>query len=185
MRRQLILSSIILPVFALFVMPLLFSAQVVLAESAADTPASSLAPERLARISENCTFIKQSLTQLQRADSRTRTYLGSSYETIANSFISPINLRLVKNNRPAPALMNIQSDFFVAQSTFRTQYTNYMRDLESLISTDCQAHPEEFATRLDTTRTSRASLRESTIRLGQLISEQETAVRELQESLHE
>ncbi len=169
----------------LFVLASALSAQSALAEPVTSSTNSALAPERLTHISENCTFIKQALTQLQRADSRTRTYLGSSYETIANSFLSPINLRLVKNNRPAPELMNIQSEFSIAQTAFRNQYTSYMRNLESLIGTDCKAHPEEFATRLDVARNSRANLHESTTRLNQLISDQEAAVRKLQESLHD
>lgn len=170
---------------SLLVLPFFTFTGSALAEPATSPADPDLAPERLAHISENCTFIKQALTQLQRADSRTRTYLGSSYETIANSFLSPINLRLVKNNRPAPDLMNIQSAFSIAQTTFRNQYTNYMRDLETLISTDCTAHPDEFSTRLVTARSSRASLHESTVRLRQLITDQETAVRKLQEGLHD
>jgi hypothetical protein len=167
-----------------FSMSLVFFSQTALAEpNSSSDPA--LAPKRLAHISENCTFIKQALTQLQRADSRTRTYLGSFYETVANNFLSPINLRLVKNNRPAPDLMNIQSDFSIAQTSFRNRYTNYMRDLESLIGTDCKARPEEFATRLNAARDSRASLHESVVSLNRLISEQEAAVRKLQESLHD
>lgn len=170
---------------SLLALPIFVFAGSALAEPATSSADPDLAPERLAHISENCTFIKQALTQLQRADSRTRTYLGSSYETVASSFLSPINLRLVKNNRPAPDLMNIQSAFSIAQTTFRNQYTTYMRDLETLISTDCTAHPEEFSTRLTTTRSSRTNLHETTARLRQLVSDQETAVRELQESLRD
>ena len=183
MRRFALLTLGIMSV-GFFSMSLVFFSQTALAEpnSSSDT---ALAPERLAHISENCTFIKQALTQLQRADSRTRTYLGSFYETVANNFLSPINLRLVKNNRPAPDLMNIQSDFSIAQTSFRNRYTNYMRDLESLIGTDCTARPEEFATRLNAARDSRASLHESVVSLNRLISEQEAAVRKLQESLHD
>lgn len=164
---------------------LVLLSQPVFAEPVSSSADSALDPERLAHISANCSSIQQSLKQLQRADSRTRTYLGSSYETIASSFISPINLRLVRNNRPAPTLMNIQSDFSIAQTAFRNQYTNYMRDLETLIATDCQAHPEEFSARLTDARNSRAQLHASTLQLSQLISQQETAVRQLQESLHE
>lgn len=170
------LAILSLLAFVLFASP-------ALAEPA--SPAQSLAPARLAQISENCTSIKQSLTQLQRADSRTRSYLGSSYETVATKFLSPLSLRLTKNNYSAPDIMNIQSEFSIAQSIFRSQYTSYMRDLENLLSTDCQAHPEEFSNRLDAARESRASLHQTTLRLNQLITEQITAVRALQEALHE
>jgi len=184
MRRSAFLSLGVV-LISLFAIPLTSFTQSALAEPASPSTDSTLAPERLAHISENCTFIKQALTQLQRADSRTRTYLGSFYETVANNFLSPINLRLVKNNRSAPDLMNIQSDFSITQTAFRNRYTSYMRDLESLISTDCEARPEEFATRLDVARSSRANLHESAAHLNQLISEQETAIRKLQESLHD
>ena len=61
---------------------------------------SALSKEEANAISSNCSTIKQSLSQLQKADSKTRTYLGTTYETIASRFITPLNLRLVRNNRP-------------------------------------------------------------------------------------
>lgn len=138
---------------------------------------------RLAAVAENCANIKYTLTQLQHADSRTRTYLGTSYETIVGRFITPLNLRLERNNRPSEQLLSIQSEFMTAQSDFRLAYTDYMRDLETLISIDCSSRPEEFYRHLETTRTKRAALQAITQKLNTLAGEQYQAVVELEEKL--
>ena len=48
-------------------------------------------------ISQNCGSIQQSLRQLQVADSRTRVYLGSIYETILSDFMTPLATRVASN----------------------------------------------------------------------------------------
>lgn len=144
-------------------------------------PAEGLSDAQRGAISQNCFTIKQSLTQLQKVDSRTRTYLGTTYETILTRFIVPLNLRLVKNNRPS--LPNIQSDFTAEQVKFRESYTEYMRELESLISVDCSVHPDDFYQRLETVRDKRSTLRASTIRLAELADAQYYAVSDLRNSL--
>lgn len=144
-------------------------------------PAEGISDIQRGAISQNCSTIKQSLTQLQKVDSRTRTYLGTTYETILTRFIVPLNLRLVKNNRPS--LPVIQSDFTAEQVKFRESYTNYMRELEALISVDCSVHPDEFYGRLEVVRGRRAVLRESTIRLAELADAQYRAASDLRSSL--
>ncbi len=139
--------------------------------------------EQLNNIAQNCSSIKQSLSQLQHADSRTRTYLGSAYEKISRDFIVPLNLRLSKNNRSVDELTKIEQQFFEAQANFRTYYTEYMRDLDGLIATDCQAHPQEFYDKLKLTREKRAKLQATTKQLSSLIDSQTQAVTKLQESL--
>lgn len=145
------------------------------------TPAEGISESQRGAISQNCSNIKQSLTQLQKVDSRTRTYLGTTYEAIATRFIIPLNLRLVKNNHPI--LPNIQSSFTLEQQKFRDSYTDYMRDLEALIGMDCQAQPDNFYSQLEIVRTKRAKLRETTIRLSALADDQYRAVLELRGSL--
>lgn len=132
-------------------------------------------------ISQNCLTIKQSLHQLQKVDSRARTYLGTTYETISNKFITPLNLRLVKNN--LPTLSNIQTDFSLSQNQFRESYTNYMRELESLISIDCHEEPERFYEQLLVVRTRRETLRLATNQLTSLANQQYQAVVKLRDSL--
>ncbi len=145
------------------------------------TPVEGLSEAERSAISQNCPTIKQTLEQLQKVDSRTRTYLGTTYETIANKFITPLNLRLVNNYRPT--LSNIQSDFMNAQNQFRDAYTEYMRELEGLIATDCQGDPEGFYQRLIATREKRAKLRSRAEDMSKLANEQYKAAMKLKESL--
>lgn len=144
-------------------------------------PAEGLSAAQRDAVSQNCPNIKQSLTQLQKVDSRTRTYLGTTYETLLTHFIVPLNLRLVKNNRPS--LPSIQLDFTNEQAKFRDAYTDYMRELENLINTDCHAQPDVFYSHLELVRAKRAALRETTIRLAALADEQYRVVSELRSSL--
>ncbi len=146
-------------------------------------PVSALSDVQRGAISQNCATIKQSLQQLQRVDSRTRTYLGASYESISNRFITPLNLRLVKNNRTEAKLFSIQSDFAAAQARFRETYTIYMRELEGLIVTDCQSDPQSFYSHLEVTRTRRSELQSAALRLKELAYSQYQAVLDLRSSL--
>ncbi len=134
-------------------------------------------------IVQNCNQIKQSLIKLQHADSRTRTYLGSAYEAISGRFITPLNLRLIRNNIPSAELFRIQNDFVAAQADFRNKYVDYMRELESLIAADCSAHPEDFYNLLTSVRNKREELRLSTKKISDLASEQYKTVEELKEAL--
>ncbi len=139
--------------------------------------------EELNNISQNCASIKQSLAQLQRADSRTRTYLGSAYEKIARDFITPLSLRLSRNNYNVEEITNIEKQFSETQMNFRNYYTEYMRDLDGLIATDCQSRPQEFYDRLKDTRKKREALHTTAQQLSELINKQSRAVKKLQESL--
>lgn len=153
--------------------------------SAAQATKSSDKPDQVVidNVSQNCASIKRSLTQLQHADSRTRTYLGSSYQTILSNFITPLNLRLIKNGVSKAELFTVQSDFTDAQSLFRSNYTAYMRELENLIAVDCVTHPADFYEHLIITRERRAALQKSTTKLSELISKQLAAVTALKDEL--
>lgn len=134
-------------------------------------------------IIQNCDNIKQSLIKLQHADSRTRTYLGSAYEAISGRFITPLNLRLVKNNLPSTELLKIQSEFNTSQTAFRDKYVEYMRELENLIATECKTHPDEFYRKLETTRTKREELRKITKKISELVDQQYATVETLKGAL--
>lgn len=143
----------------------------------------ALNQEQKDAIVQNCSNIQQSLTKLQHSDSRTRTYLGSAYEAISGRFIVPLNLRLVKNNLPSVELAKAQNDFSVAQTRFRDSYVGYMRELESLIATNCAAQPEEFYGKLTQVREKRETLRKITKDLAELADKQYQSVTELRASL--
>jgi len=147
------------------------------------TANATLDEQQKAAIVENCNHIHQSLVKLQYADSRTRTYLGSAYETIIGKFITPLNLRLVKNNKTSSELFQIQNDFVEAQTNFRNQYVDYMRELESVIAADCAAHPDDFYAKLSKTRERREQLRLTTRQLSELVDKQASAVKKLAEAL--
>lgn len=156
---------------------------VILGNLFAYTANAALSDPQKDAIVENCSHIRQSLTKLQYADSRTRTYLGSSYESIIGKFITPLNLRLVKNNKVSSELFQIQNDFVQAQTNFRNYYVDYMRELEGVIATDCAAHPEEFYAKLIKTRERREELRKITKTLAELADKQYIEVQKLMESL--
>ena len=143
--------------------------------------ASALSEAQQGVISQNCATIKQSLEQLQRSDSRTRTYLGTTYEPLANKFIVPLNLRLVKNN--LPTFSDIQAEFTSDQTRFKDAYTDYMKSLGELIATDCQNKPDEFYDKLGVTRKKREILQKTTKSLSELTDQQYNATAKLLETL--
>ncbi len=134
-------------------------------------------------IAQNCGTIQQNLRNLQRVDSKTRTYLGSVYESVANDFLIPLNLRLVRNNQPEAILSNIQSDFTGEQLRFKSLYTEYMREMEALLATSCQSEPEKFYDQLQKTREKRQDLQKSTNILLNLTKEQVKTVKKIREEL--
>jgi len=144
-------------------------------------PAGALSKAEVSSISSNCSTIKQSLGQLQKVDSKTRTYLGTAYETVASKFIIPLNLRLVHNNRPT--LSGIQSEFSAEQTKFRDSYTDYMREMENLIAIDCQTEPERFYDQLVIVRERRAKVKRSSDELRKLTNKQYQAVTKLRQEL--
>lgn len=148
---------------------------------AINSQVEGISNEQSKAISQNCVAIKQTLGQLQRVDSRARIYLGTTYEAIANRFIIPLNLRLIKNNRTI--LSSIQSDFNTEQGNFRSAYTDYMREMEVLVGIDCQVEPEAFYYQLITVRDKRSILHTTAKKLSDLADEQYTAVKLLKDTL--
>ena len=70
----------------------------ILAMSLVAIPVQAISEAQENAIVEHCSAIRSSLKDLQRADSRTRVYLGSYYDEILTNFITPLNMRLVENN---------------------------------------------------------------------------------------
>lgn len=145
--------------------------------------ATTLTPEQSDAIVQNCSDMKQSLVKLQVVDSRTRIYLGSAYEAIAGRFITPLNLRLVKNGLPSDELFRIQNEFTVAQTAFRSNYVDYMREMDNLVATDCSTNPQGFYDQLEVVRRRREDLRKSTEKLTDLAEAQYQTVVDLRATL--
>lgn len=134
-------------------------------------------------ISTNCDTIKQSIQQLTRADSKTRVYLGSSYENALTNFIIPLNLRLTKNNKPSAGLTSIQSKFAEKRQVFNDTYTDYMKQVEDLLAIDCRVEPEVFYEQLTKARASRATLQKTTLELNSLLHDHIEGVKKVRSEL--
>lgn len=186
-RTSLVFVAIVAFITALAVCPAADVGAIKSPASVAENPNDDKEPvdeaTRLAAVAANCSDIKNTLTQLQRSDSRTRIYLGTSYEAISGRFITPLNLRLERNNRPSEQLLSVQSEFLTALADFRLAYTDYMRDLETLISIDCSNQPKDFYTHLETARAKRAALQSVAQKLNTLAGEQYQAVVDLEKEL--
>ncbi len=142
-------------------------------------PASALSDTQIGAISQHCGTIKQALKSLQKTDARTRSYLGSIYETIISDYIAPMNLRLIESGQPNAALTDLHSVILDVRKSFVSNYTSYSQSYEDLLAIDCQSDPETFYNRLVETRHRRAEVSSTTTNLRNLFSEYLTAVRKL------
>ena len=156
---------------------------ILISSSGLAVKAYALSEEQAGAISQNCATTKQSLKQLQRTDARTRSYLGSAYESILSNYITPLDLRLINTGQPNVSLTNLHSDVINMRKDFVAKYTSYSQSLEELIGIDCYNHQEDFYNKLVETREKRAELSATTTNLRNLFSEHLTDVRKLRNSL--
>ena len=124
----------------------------------ADAPKAKLTDDQRGEISMSCGSIKSGLKKLQVSDAKIRSLLGANYQTILNSYITPFNLRLVKNNQNLGDLSDLQSNFVLQKNDFNSLYIAYSQQFENLLSIDCQKNPDDFYNQLITTRESRKEL---------------------------
>ena len=124
----------------------------------ADTPKAKLTDDQRGEISMSCSSIKSGLKKLQVSDAKIRSLLGANYQTILNSYITPFNLRLVKNNQNLGDLSDLQSNFVLQKNDFNSLYIAYSQQFENLLSIDCQKNPDDFYNQLIITRESRKEL---------------------------
>ncbi len=139
----------------IFIIPLLVVS--VVAPSAFATE-PTITKEQASKISESCSTTRQSLKNLQRADSRARTYFGAIYETVSSKYLKPMNLRLVNNDISSPDLIDLQTSLAAARLDFSDDFIAYSKTLEELISIDCRLEPENFYKKLIITREKRAKV---------------------------
>lgn len=149
----------------------------------ADEPTLESTNSRSNFISHYCENLQQSLKTLQHKDSRIRVYLGSHFETLLNKFITPLNLRLIKNNHPAPDLAKNQSTIAAAKTNFSDDFIIYQKSLETLISTDCKSNPEGFYQQLLVTREKRQTVSFDVFELKKLVARHIELVTALKGSL--
>lgn len=141
--------------------------------------ATNLSTAELNTITQNCATIRQSLKNLQKADSYTRVLLGADYQALITRFMTNLNLRLIKENRPNPSLTDLHSDFLVAKNNFSQDFIKYSQALEELTTFDCVSSPGEFYSKLENTRTKRQTLSNSAAKLLSLTKKHLSLVKEL------
>ncbi len=143
---------------------------------------TNLSEEKIDNIEANCSSVKRTLKSVQNTDRNTRVSLGRSFQTILSDFITPLNVRLVKNNDFNSKLADIQNDFANAREDFNHKYIEYSQELEALISTECENNAEDFYAKLESTRTKRASVIEAAKKIQGIIENHIKSVEELRDS---
>ena len=140
------------------------------------TSANALSDDQRGAISQHCASIRQSLKSLQLADDNLRNTISPIYHNLQTNFITPLNLRLVRNNIPAAGLTEIQSSINRERDTFSRQFIHYNQDMEHLIDIDCQNNPDGFYTQLESARNSRVELANTVQRINALLSKYSESV---------
>lgn len=149
------------------------------------TSKATLSQEKSSAISNSCSSIRQSLKNLQRADSHARTYFGAIYETVFSKYLKPLNLRLVNNDLSNPDLSNLQTSFAAKRTTFSEDFITYSKSLEELIAIDCRLDPDSFYQKLLETREKRAKVASDVKNLNQLMTDSVKLTEKLKGTLNE
>lgn len=167
--------------------PLLFSLLIVFFSAnnsfAEEVESNVITEAQKSSIAKHCDAIKDTLKATQRSDSHARTYLGSIYESALNQFITPLNVRLIKDNRSVAEFTELQAKFVSTRTDFNSSFITYSKSLEDLINTDCANSPQDFYSKLTTTRQERAIVDGHAKKLEQLISKHKQKVTSLEQTL--
>ena len=166
-------KKIILPLLSLILM---FSFLTVTHTFAND---SILSNDQAENLKTNCSSIKNSLKQIQNSDRNTRISIGYTYQTILADFITPLNVRLIKNNSSDPNLSQIQNQFVALREDFNHKYIEYSQELESLLNIDCSSEPVE------STRNKRSEIITLAEDINKTIEQHQSSVNSLKDSLKE
>lgn len=163
----------------------LFLVSVLLLAPAASVYADEggLSDEQKGAISQSCGTIKQTLKTLQRTDSRTRSFLGASYETFLSSYITPLNISIVKAGRSDVTISALNANLIEKRQNFVSEFTSYSQSLDALINIDCQNDPESFYEKLKDTREKRTKLEATVKAIRTNLVNHYTAVKKFQEQL--
>ena len=146
---------------------------------------SKLSEEKRGLISQNCGTIRQSLKNLQRSDSRARTYFGAIYETVSSEYLTPLNIRLVKDDMSSVSLINAQSKLADLRTKFSDNFINYSKSLEELIAHDCRLDPDGFYDKLVSTRKKREKVAEDMNSINELLISSYKSAEKLMETKNE
>lgn len=130
-------------------------------------------------ITERCEAVLNQLRVVQREDARTRIYLGRYYETILDRFITPMNMRLAENTLLDVKFTNNQNYFVKTRESFMIDFTQYQKELDDLVATDCKKEPGVFQKKLGQVREWREEVAADAEKLRKLAEENRVLVTEL------
>jgi hypothetical protein len=170
------IAKILLIIFTLAI----FTPKSVFAE---DLSLEDLSPEKTGLISTNCASIKFYLKELQKADSKVRVTLGAKYENILNNFMTPLGVRLLKNNIDLGNLSGLQASFSSNKSELSERFKDYSRSFDHLLTKDCISDPAGFYDELQTVRDKRAKLHDVVIDNYSIVETYRVGVNEIRERL--
>ena len=156
---------------------------VIMMASLVALPVNAISKNQKNAIVDHCDLIRNSLKSTQKADARTRVYLGGYYETILSNYIVPLNVRLVENNLSTAELVENQNKFAEVKTLFANDYVGYQQGLEELVSINCKEDPEEFYNQLNIVRQKRKAVEQDTLRIRNLISEHVKLVNQLKRKM--
>jgi len=142
----------------------------------APSASAQISEEQAGVISMTCGSVQLQLKKLQKADSRVRVYLGSKFEFALTGLMTNLNLRLVKNNLASPPLASSQTTFSSERDYFKSTFTDYSKSLDTLIATNCRSNPYGFYDQLEATRAKRENVRQSFLRLKDVLNDHRTTV---------
>lgn len=145
--------------------------------------ADELTEAQKGAISTNCDSLRSTLRNLQRVDSRTRSFLGSAYDKFLSNYISPLSLRMVSNDHLSTSLTGIHSGILNSREVFAAQFTSYSQSFEELLAADCKNNPEDFYKKLVTTRKKRTMLESTVTGLRSALGNHYTAVEKIRNEL--
>ena len=146
-------------------------------------PVGAISEAQESVIKDHCEAIRDDLKSVQKADSRTRVYLGGYYETVLSKFIMPLNVRLVENNLSTAEFVENQNKFADARTVFVTDFINYQQGLEELISIDCKKEPSDFYEKLRKVQQKRKIVEQDSAKIRNLISSHVKLVKQLEGGL--
>lgn len=152
---------------------------VILTTSVARADDIELSDAQKGAISTNCESLRSTLKNLQRVDSRTRSYLGAAYDKFLSNYISPLSMRMVANDLLSTSLTGIHSGILNSREVFVAQFTSYSQSFEELLAVDCKNKPEEFYGKLVATRKKRTMLESTVTSLRSALGNHYTAVEKL------
>jgi Asp-tRNA(Asn)/Glu-tRNA(Gln) amidotransferase C subunit len=139
--------------------------------------------EKLENVALNCESIKQTLRRVQNIDKNARVSIGRSYQNILANYITPLNIRIIKNNQKENKLAEIQSDYVNAREKFNAEYIAYSQEFENLLKIDCKNEPKSFYDQLVATRQKRTDVAAASSKLREIIKNHIDEVKLFSETL--